>query len=126
MRERERGRKKEINLNDVEWQFFKNMERTLVQIWSVTRRATPRTRRSSDPLDVRRSGQENRIPTGRGIAFSFPPQLLSINIVALVCLTTVYTFSFLSLSLFNAYFSCRPSQRIDMFISDLFAIYLCV
>lgn len=47
----------------VEWQSFKNMARSIVQIWSVTRKTIRRTR--SRPLDPTRSGLK-AAPTGPG------------------------------------------------------------
>lgn len=48
----------------IEWQFFKNMARAMIQIWSATRRAIRRTR--SEPLVVTRNGPSTAAPTGPG------------------------------------------------------------
>ncbi len=66
-KKREREREERLQSPRVEWQLFKNMARTIVQIWSVTRKTTRLTR--SELLDVTRSGL-NTTPTGPGNVFN--------------------------------------------------------
>lgn len=56
------SRQSQTNIFVVEWQFYKNMERTLVQICPVLRRIPQKI---SDKLDHRRSGQ-SQVRPGQG------------------------------------------------------------